>query len=121
MLYRICALALVSCSFLAVAESPCRPPMVGEAKVAVTYIPSKNWSDFSDTAPAHVRFLVEQMQQGHLQFAGPFLKDGEVDGGMAVFNGTDTKQVEAWVSHDPLVQKSIVVVKVQPWLECTLK
>jgi uncharacterized protein YciI len=109
---------LTICPLLAFSD--CAPGMVGSEKIAVVYLQGPNWEKFGEFRGKHVEFLLEQMKAGTAQYAGPFVRGEEVQGGMLILNLTDYNQADALIQNDEIIKQKVVTYELKKWLQCGL-
>ena len=114
-------LILALASMMASVAFACPPDMQGTLKIVVTYVPAKNWDLFSMYVDQHLAYLSAQMKAGNVEFAGPFLKDDDVDGGLSIYNSDDEDAVRLLVRNDPVVRNDVVSAWLKTWMQCELK
>ncbi|MGZ3688490.1 MAG: YciI family protein [Bdellovibrionota bacterium] len=106
---------------MAKAACACPPPMTGDTKIAVEYVPGPNVAQFGEYVDGHLAFLAAQMQAGTIQYAGPFFaKDQSLAGGIAIYNTTDFAAVEKLTAQDPVIQKNVFTPVIRSWMECSV-
>ena len=99
----------------------CPPNMEGGPKIAVQYIPSTNIESFDKYVKEHLNFIEEQMQNGTIQSAGPFLKGEDLVGGLAIYNLSDAGKVASIVQQDAVIKEKVFTFETHLWMQCSLK
>ena len=99
----IAALALAG--WLLAQSQPPSKQYVVLLKRGPKWVPGK--PDVEQALGNHGRYLQQQMTNGALQLAGPFLDDS---GGLIVYKAADDAEVRAIAEHDPGVMDGILAV-----------
>lgn len=108
-------LTLFSASAFAQDQMNCRDATV------VIYEPGPKWEKFAEHRDAHLSFLEKNMATDVILYAGPFLNEEALDGGLAIYAETEVSKVREVMAHDALVANAVVKPTVKPWMMCEKK
>lgn len=92
------------------------PGMTCQCTSVVEYKPSTHWEKFSEHVAAHLAFLKQQMQNGSLLLAGPFMDDGA--GGTSIYVETSTDLLSQKLLGDPVLANDVATFHIRPWMMC---
>lgn len=90
-------------------------------KVAVEYVPNQNLESYLQYMSEHLKFISTQMENGHLQSAGPFLQGEDLKGGFSIYNLEDEQKVADLVQNDPFIREKVFSFETHLWMQCALK
>jgi len=91
-------------------------------RALVQYSPGAHWDQLEKNIPQHLGFIAGQLKSGTAQVGGPIVSQtGEPQGGLVIYNTSDTAKALATSAQDPLVTNGVATITAKAWDMCVLK